>query len=136
MSAPVKKGNLTTAVEEVWNGTSVTTSGGFSTSVTQSKVPRSRLPVANGAAPDYDELTRQVETSPLDNDAKEFIKIELARLQLEISKENDGDTAVVRDSLRFVSDRMPDLRPKLKLWIENSPHASESIQIVASKMLA
>jgi hypothetical protein len=135
MSAPVKKGNLTTAVEEVWNGTSVTTSGGFSTSVTQSKLPRPRLPVANGAAPDYDELTQLVETSLLDRDAKEFIKLQLARLQSELSKENDGDAAAVRDSLRSVSDRMPDLRPKLKLWIEHSPHASESIQIVASKML-
>ncbi len=135
MSAPVKKGNLTTAVEEVWNGTSITTSGGFSTSVTPSKLSRPRLPVANGAAPDYDELTRLVETSLLDKDVKEFIKIELTRVQSELSKENDGDTAVVRDSLRSMSDRMPELRPKLKLWIEHSPHASESIQIVASKML-
>ena len=135
MSAPVKKGSLTTKVDEVVNGVTVTTSGGFSTSITQAKMAYVQYSVPDGAAPNFDELTDLVEHSTLDADAKKIVKIQLERLKTELGKENDGDVATVQDSLRSVSLKMPALRPKLKLWIEKSPQASQPIQIVARNML-
>ncbi len=135
MSAPVKKGDLTTAVDEVLSGASVTTSGGYVTNVSQSKAFRAAAPAADGPAPDYNELTRLVEESSLENNVKDLVKRQLERLKVELGKENDGDIAAVQDSLKSVSVNMPALRPKLKLWIEKSPHASQPIQIVARNML-